>query len=143
MNELYNNYNEYLAHTLREKIIAKRVINLGVIEILVKRDLITIVGYGIPNTFNVTFTYITNRLDIPITKDTIIRALNLNPNDRFYIVIEEAMLNLDSEITFETIERANQIKELFYEFRREFEEFFDYIDYNLMDYLLEYPEDAE
>lgn len=136
LNELYNNFNDYLAHNLREKIIAKRVKSIGVVEVLIKGNLTMI------SSLDNTLTYITNT-HMDITREDIIGALHLNPNDVYYISVEEVMLSLDSEVTFESLARANQIKDLFNWFNMEFEEFFDYIDSNLPDYLLEFPEDAQ
>ena len=143
MNEIiYNNYQEYLAHTIREKIITRRVKFLGMIEIYIKGDLVILHGYNYSSPVRDTFSYISN-INQPFCEAILRKAMNLDPNDRLYFPHEEVVLNMQNEITTDTINKANQIKAIFDYLNYTFEEFFDYINTNLQDYLIEFPEDAD
>lgn len=141
MNEVYNTYQEYLANTIREKIIAKRVKFLGMIEIYIKNDLVIIHGYEFGNIARETFSYISNIVQ-PFSEYTLRKSMQLNITDRLYFPHDEIVLNMENEITMDTIVKANEIKAVFDKLAYDFEEFFDYINMNLQDYLLEFPEDA-
>ena len=140
-NEIYNNYQEYLAHIIREKIMARRVKFLGVIEIYIKGDLVILTGYEFGNKSKETFTYISN-LNQPFSEYCLRTAMQLDLYDRLYFPHEEILLNMQNDITIRTINKANEIKAVFDRLNYSFEEFFDYINTNLQDYLIEYPEDG-
>ena len=141
MNEMYNNYQEYLAHTLREKIIARRVVFLGIIEIYIKGDIVMLHGYDYSSPRRETFCYISGMAQ-PFTEETLRRCMQLDLNDRLYFPHEEVMLDMQNEIDMNVINKANEIKTVFDKLSYDFEEFFDYINMNLQDYLLEFPEDG-
>lgn len=76
-----------------------------------------------------------------VNKDTIYKAAEVPVESKEYITFGDIYINANSEFTPFTIAMIMNLKQLFELWRNEFIEFFDFINFNLPDYLLDHPEE--
>ena len=137
---MLNLVNEYTKTMISERLLYQKVLYLERVDVMVNSSVITIHGYaegGIKTTL-VSFVANTN---YPITKETLFRAAEIPVQGKQYITFGDIYLHGNSEFTPSCLMVFFTIKSLFETMRREFEEFYEVISYNLYDYLLVHPEE--
>lgn len=124
---------------IRESIISKRVVFLGRVEIYINEGVLTVHGYDLEKNVT-TLVYIGNKINT-VDKVTILRAMQLNSTERYYLRFDNIFIDMNSVLTPENLMIVYSIKNYLDQLSYEFDEFFEMINYSLQDYLLEYPED--
>lgn len=131
--------NDFNIDQIIDNIIKKRVIYIGRVDLYINPAVLTIHGFDF-ETNQSTLVYITNKFN-DITKETLLRSLQLDPNERYYFRFDGVFIDMNSTMTPDNTIILYSIKAMLDQLSEEFDEFFDMINYNIQDYLLEYPED--
>lgn len=133
-------FNDYKLTVITERLLYQKVLFLERVDVMVNSSVITIHGYaeGGEKTTLVSFVANTN---YPISKETLFRAAEIPVIGKEFITFGDIYLHGNSEFSPNCLMVFFAIKNLFETWRREFEEFYEVISYNLPDYLLSHPEE--
>ena len=134
---LYDTTNEFYEESLKAKILARRCIFFERIEVYANPQILTIYGGSIGNP--ITLTYISNKFNT-ITKESILKACGISETE-VYIGYDKFYFDMNSELNLDNIIIANGVKTLFDQFKQEYDEFFEFINWDLCGYLDEHPEE--
>lgn len=141
MNEQYKITEEFRLEYNMNHIMNKRVLLFDRIELYINPQYISIYGYPSSDSSNTPeLVYITNKF-IPITKQVLLNAMQLDVNERYYIGYGDLLVDSRSYINASNLTIINTIQSIFQNLNMECEEFMDWICNSLTDYLLLYPED--
>lgn len=133
-------------HDIRQSILSKRGILLNSMEVYIDSNVVTL--YGDIDT-SVGWVQPIQECTLilewskygDICKERLLQAMGLNPEERYYIGVGNVLVNIDSYLTPENALILREIQERLSCMNYEFEDFYNFIEYDLYGYLEMFKED--
>lgn len=129
-----NEYDMYM-HSVQQSIITKKVLELG--RIFISIGPVTCISSENYQTNDLQCLYFDKPNEVPVTGDTIIGRIKRTYPDVEYILFDGVFIDSNTEFTQQNLAFYMYLINLLNEMKNQTEEFIEYVNYNLNDYLLE------